>query len=365
MRNAWVVTAVLFLWLGFVTAAQEEMPINDDIENHPWVVFLQRDDLGERLIFVDMLTGSEIAVETQGERYTPVGRSVMFFDTNRRRVMVATPDGRVREHPFIRLTGDFYRVDWVVSPNQAKIAWTVTTVDAQNRLSTVTTIANIDGTEQQVVLTDVDNTGNNLRALPLAFSKDLKTLYMDVYPDAIGSYTPFDLYAGIFGLDVASGEPASLPGEPSNCLCGADLGAEMFLRLRLTDDLGGFDLHVYNLTSQIEQVIPALSFSNYTSAGDVLISPDGKRAVYALARVNDFGSPEQTIQTVFVLADLVNMTQEALTNPITTFVRPMAWTEDSSAIIFTGPGQDGTWKISLEDRRLAQIAAGSYIGRLQ
>jgi len=111
-------------------------------------------------------------------------------------------------------------------------------------------------------------------------------------------------------------------------------------------------------------VIPALRLTGYDTAGDVLIAPDGSRAVYALAQISSDATAATPIRSVFVLVDLVALTQDALTDPVATFVRPVEWTEDNSAIIFTSPTLDGTWKISLATGRLERIAEATYIGRL-
>jgi hypothetical protein len=142
------------------------------------------------------------------------------------------------------------------------------------------------------------------------------------------------------------------------------LNAGLFLRLALTNDLTGFNVEVYNLIGEVDQTIPALALENFTQAGDILISPDGLRAVYALAQVRNFGSQNESVRTVFVLVDLEDMTQTELTEPITTYVQPVAWTEDDSAVIFTSPERDGTWKVSLSDGTLVKIAEATYVGVL-
>jgi hypothetical protein len=178
-------------------------------------------------------------------------------------------------------------------------------------------------------------------------------------------FTPYDEYAGLFEIRFKEGAEVNyLPDEPG-CYCGAGFGAGYFLRLALNDDLTGFNLRVFQLAAQTDATIPALPLDGYTQGGDVLVSPDGALAVYALARVSNFGAPDQSIRTVFVLADLQAMTQRALTDPLTRFVRPVAWTEGNTAVIFTSPAQDGTWKIELERGRLEQIATGTYIGTLR
>jgi hypothetical protein len=60
----------------------------------------------------------------------------------------------------------------------------------------------------------------------------------------------------------------------------------------------------------------------------------------------------------------MRQTQTALTDPITTFVRPVAWTEDNSAILFTSPTLDGTWKIQLSDGALVKVAEATYLGTI-
>jgi hypothetical protein len=65
---------------------------------------------------------------------------------------------------------------------------------------------------------------------------------------------------------------------------------------------------------------------------------------------------------------LVNLTQAPLFNA-TTFLRPLAWTEDNSAILFTNPQEDGTWKARLGVQgvtpRPEKIAKATYLGMLQ
>jgi hypothetical protein len=68
---------------------------------------------------------------------------------------------------------------------------------------------------------------------------------------------------------------------------------------------------------------------------------------------------------VFIVVDLIQMTQMALTEPITTFVQPFTWTEDNSAIIFTSRQRSGTWKITLADGTLDKISNATYLGSLR
>lgn len=368
-RPAWLWVLMMLFFVTPSVMGQEDEPRSDDIRNHPWQVFVRRDidETGlDRLIFTDMLTGTQVNFDVYGERYTTLRRDVMFYDQLNRKVMLASPNGNLREHPFVNEAGA-YRVDWVISDDLNRIAWTVTQINAENALSTVTYVANIDGSQSREVYTDGPRP--DIRALPMGFDAEFNTLYMDIaHIDGITNFTHFTLYAGVVSIDLESGTVQALPDEqPANCLCGAELLDDTFLRLRLTPDLiSGFDFYVYNLVSQRRDVIPALNLRGYDIGGDILIAPGGQYAVYALAQVQDFGTAQQRNRIWFVLVNLETMTQETLTeNAITTFVLPVAWTEDNSAIILTSPLTNGTWKINLNDGRLDRIAEATYIGTLQ
>ena len=342
-------------------------PVEDDPTNHPRQVFLDRsvDTTGiDRLIFIDSLTGEETFVEAYGERYTLLNDAVLFYDLARSRVMLATPDGTLREHPFIQPNIETRRVDWVVSDSGSHIAWTLTNADENGLLTTITNIATIDGDDARRVLVDGPY-ADGFRALPLAFDNDLTTLYMDLHLDGLNDRMPFNQYVRLFALDLATGETQSLPGEDTQvCICGADVSAGLFVRLGLSVPQNGFDVYVYDLNGDVQHNIEALGLRGYTNAGDVLISSDGRYAIYALVQINNFGTPQQTTRTVFALVDLASMTQVPLTTPITTIVRPVRWTEDNTAVIFTSPNQDGTWKVALNDGRLERIATATFLGTL-
>ncbi|MBC8100840.1 MAG: hypothetical protein H7Y11_15480, partial [Armatimonadetes bacterium] len=264
--------------------------------------------------------------------------------------------------PFMQPHPGALRIDWVASADSKHIAWTVTRSTTPGELTTITYLADADGANQRTLLTQTRT--DMLRVLPVAFDHTQTRLYLDYQPDGVEGLTAYPQYAGLFTLELTGdAEPQPLPGEPSD-FTGAGFGGALFLRLALTPDLSGFDLRVYNLATGFDRVIPALTTrSAFTQAGDILVAPDGKRAVYALSQISGFGTPQQSLLTVFVLVDLAQLTQTNLLE-VTRLVRPIAWTEDNSAIIFTSPQQAGTWKLQLAEARLAKIAEPTYLGRL-
>jgi hypothetical protein len=256
------------------------------------------------------------------------------------------------------------RIDWVATRDGKRLAWTQTNADGGGQLSTITQVAYASGEDQRVILADGPRP-DGLRAMPVAFNSSHMRLYMDYQPDGVTGLTAYPQYAGLFTLELNEDQPMPqfLPGEPGN-FTGAGFGAGYFLRLTLTSDLAAFNVRAYSLDSGLDWTIPALRLRGFTQAGDILVSPDGHYAVYALSQITRFGTPEQAIQTVFMLVDLTDMSQAELTDPITEFVRPAAWTEDDTAVIFTSPQRDGTWKISLNDQNLVKVAEATYLGVL-
>ena len=350
--------SVVFLLWGSVVFAQE-IPT---VPGAPVQVFREAaEDEGDALVFLNMLTGEARRVNVNGTRYTVVGDDVMYIDLDTNQVMLLGSAGEPTPHPFIQPEPDTRRVDWALAHDGHKIAWTLTAGESSDALVTTTYVADLDGSDQRLVLTDGPRSG--IRALPLAFSADDNTLYMDYQPDGLGDFTPYAAYAGLFAVSLKDSAVAYLPAEPG-CFCGAGFGGEQFVRMALNADSSGFDLFVADLTAQVSETIDAVRLRNYTQGGDVLVSPDGTRAVYALAQVQDFGSPEQSVRTVFVLADLEAMTQATLTNPLFNYLRPIAWTENNSAILFVSASNGTTWKYNLSNDRLEEIARAAYVGTL-
>lgn len=367
--------ALLLALLGVIAlrvAAQSgSLPPGDDPRYHPWQVFIDRDidaTGADRLTFIDTVSGETVSVTASGERYTPAGGAVLYYDPAAERVMLAEIDGTLRTHPFIQPNLETRRVDWAISGDGTTIAWTLTDATPDGQLTTTTSVAGLDGLNPRQVLVDGPRP-DGIRALPLAFSSDKATLYMDLHPDGLGRFLPVDRYASLIALNLDTGQATTLPGEDRfSCFCGAAVGDGLFLRLVLAEDGQNYDLRNFNLRADTEQTIPAYNLRNFPEAGDLLIAPDGTRAVYALMQILNLGTPQQGTRTVFMLVDLANLTQEPLTaNPITSLLRPVAWTEDNSAVLLVSadPEREGTWKVGLDDRRLERVADLSYVGTLR
>jgi hypothetical protein len=350
--------ALLLLLIFYVNVHAQDVP------HHTWEVYLEQDitaDGADRLIFMDVLTDDVTSAQVFGERYTPLGDKILFFDSINRSVMSVNTIGTVTPHPFIQL-GTARRVDWVLSSDQRMIAWTLT-YDDVGSIRTVTRVANPDGTNQRIVYEDGFR-GDGLRAFPVAFSVDNSALIMDFHPDIISEFAPYAQYAGLFRLNLADSTITPMPDDESPCFCSATLHAGQFLRLSVTSDLAGFDVLVFDLDAGTEDAIDAVRLTNFNQAGNILIAPDGSRAIYALSQVPNFGASSTTVRTILMSVNLDTMEQEQLNDPITRYLRPVRWTEDNTAVLFTSPDLAGTWKINIEDGLLTQVAQATFIGVL-
>jgi hypothetical protein len=332
-------------------------------ESGAWEAYLERDidALGtDRLLFINVLTGELTSAQVNGENFTPINDYLLYFDTVNRAVMTVRPDGTVSPHPFIIL-GDARRVDWVLSADRRLIAWTLT-YGEPNSLSTVTSVAAPNGTEQRLVLTDGPR-GDGARVFPVAFSLDNNSLILDSQPDSIGDLVPYRQYAALSRFSLVDGSITAMQGEPS-CFCAAAVRAGQFLRLTLGAGRGGFDVQVYNNRNSEGRTIESLGLSDYTQGGEILIAPDGSLAVYVLSQV-EFGVANPEVQSLLILVDLTNYSQRQLSEPISSYLKPFAWTDDDSAVLVSIPQRNGTWKISLDTGELVQVAEASYIGLLE
>lgn len=333
-------------------------------QGRAWAVFLDRGAV-TGVVFIDLSTGVQNRVDIEGERFTIVNGAVLLFDARNRTVELVGPDGRRRPHPFIILTPEETRVEWVVSADGKRIAWTTIAGAAPGLITTVTRVADVDGADARAVFQETRTDG--LRAKPVAFSPDDVQLYMDYQPDGLDVLTIFPQFAGLFALDVTAQDPAStfafLPDEPGD-FTGAGFGGGYFLRLSVGNQMGGFDLRAQQFATGRIIDIPASYSGSYSIAGDVLISPDGLHAVYAQTALQGVSAGAAQSETVLMYVNLSDFTQSPLTSPQQGILRPVAWSEDDAAVILTNPNRTGTWKARLADGRVQQVAELTYLGLL-
>lgn len=355
----------LILFLLIASPAFGQDVLQPELQRHSWDVFVKlnaEDPSLTDVIFIDLLTGEESIVSTPGDHFTLTGSGVIFFDTVDRQVRLAKADGIIRDHPFITMTADAYRVDWTVSADRQRIAWTVSRKRADDQLVTSTWLADIAGREVRELL--VYGPRDGIQLLPIAIDESGDSIFMEVHADGTSGLTPYTKRTGLFSLVVVDDVlTRAVPGDQT-CFCAVGFGGGKMLRLTPNDETGGLDVEVYDLNGGPRQVILAISRGNYSEAGNVLLSPDGSQAVYALSQVSGFATEQEEIRTVMVQIDLENARQKIVGSPIPALVRPLSFTEDNRVVLFTTERGSGTWKIDLEDGQLVEVSSATYLGML-
>ena len=336
------------------------------IQGHSWDVFLRADaniSVDTEVIFLDMLTGETASFGTNGDRYTLLDDAVLYFDLADRQVKLIKPDGVIREHPFITMTSADYRLDWTVSNDRRQIAWSVSQRSADQQLTTTIMLADQSGSQIRQLLVYGPRPG--IRLLPVAFDADGATLYIDVHADGAERAAPFARRSNLFALDFGGPGVVTrlLPGD-APCFCAVGFGKDLMLRLAPSGEPDSTQVEIYDIRSGAARVIAPVARGDYNEAGNLLLSPDDTLAVYALTRASGYRAGEQEPRTVLVLADLVNARQRVLGDALPALARPLLWTEDNSAVLYTLEGHDGVWKLRLADGAMVKVADATYLGML-
>lgn len=330
-----------------------------------WDVFLLRDATSAEtttLSFINLLSGEANEVEAQGSQFTLTTLGVIYLDSADKAVKLAQNDGTVRKHPFIELAASDHSIDWVVSADGARIAWTIARQLADESLTTTTWLAESDGDNLRELLVDRPRTG--IRLLPVAFRSRSQQLIMEVRTAEVVETGPYLLRSGLFVLDFATGDVNSrqLPGE-QDCYCAFGIGADVMLRL-VPSAAGGFVAKVFPLESNQTMVVEALPVAEFPYAGNLIVSGDDSLAVYALSQVAGEAGADSRFRSVLARIDLLAARQEIISRTLPTVVRPIAFSEDNSALLFTTVNAGGTWKLRLADQAISKVADGVYLGRM-
>ena len=325
-----------------------------------WDVFLRRDSANPdsaNLHFINLLSGESGEVAAAGERFTLTNSGVTYLDSETGRVMLAGSDGDARAHPAIDFAAGDYSVDWAASTDGQRIAWTIARQLPDGQLATKTWLADSDGDNLRELLADRPRAG--IRLAPVAFRSGYDQLIMEARAvDAIEA-SPYQLRTGVFALDFAEGrlESRQLPADGA-CYCAFGFGADVMLRLQRGDS--GYKAQVWPLDGGEPYVIDAPADADFAYAGNLLVSADDSVAVYALSQVGE----DDSIRTVLARIDLGAARQEVISRPIPALARPLAFTEDNSALLFTIASEGGTWKLRMADGAIVPVADGVYLGRM-
>jgi hypothetical protein len=233
------------------------------------------------LYFVDVRSGLSSPIAADGTQHTLLAQGVLFQERDSGVAKIAFPDGRIGTFAAIQPAGSGLSVNWVASSNRRWLAWSISRAEGGTLFSDLY-ISESDGGDRKQPLRMSSTRG--LEALPLAVTDDGSKLFYTRQARDPKAYRVFPVAAEIFQLGIADGELSALPGEPK-CLCGAGFSGDgrFFLRLEATEDGRGFDARLWDLARKTDTLAPEPRLT-HTQAGHVLISRDGKLAVYTSAR---------------------------------------------------------------------------------
>ncbi|MCY3917015.1 MAG: hypothetical protein OXG49_13475 [Chloroflexi bacterium] len=356
-----VMLALLPAWTAFGQDSAQPEP-----QLRSWDVFTRGNAENASqtvVIFIDLLSGDQSTLSATGERFTLATTGVIYFDIAERQVKLGKADGVIRDHPFINLTAESHRVDWAVSNDKEWIVWSISRREEDGQLITATWLSDVAGTEIRELLVYGPRDGIQLR--PISFGEDQSEIFMEAL--ALGSEESgiYRRRTGLFALALVEGElvTRALPGDQT-CFCAIGFGANRMLRLTPNRATNGLDVEIYALDSGEKQTIPALSRGNYSEGGNILISADGKQAVYALSQVRELAGEQDEIRSVLVHVDIENGRQRIASSPIAGTIRPLGFSERSRAALVAAEQSGATLKVELEDGRLVTVADAIYLGQI-
>ena len=312
------------------------------------------------LFFVDAHTGlSNIAV-TNGTRHTLLETGVLFQENETGAIKVAYPDGRVALHPAIQPPDPKAAVNWIVSADRKRIAWSMSQISGTSLLSDLY-IALSDGSDKKLVLHT--SSTKNLIVFPLLITNDGATVFYSRQAGTPGNYQLFPVAGDVFQLDVASGRATQLPDE-ARCSCAVALSPDGRLFARLETTAGkGFGLRVWDLSIKVNTPIQPSQLP-HTQAGYLILSRDGSLAMYTSARGVPPAKGVPPERYALVLVDVAQHEQRLMTEALPNNLRAVEFEPDNSAVLVVGVDKDGTYKLSLKDRTLLAVSAYTYLGTI-
>lgn len=358
MRDRWrlllaAAVMVLSVWPASVRAQDGSAAQAD--------VFVGVDpDTGEASVyFVDALSGlSTVVAAPSGSRFTLVGDYVLYEKQQSGAIMRARSDGILEPHPFIRRGVDVVSVAWVTSPDRQSIAWV--TVSASG--ASAAYVARADGSELRQI--PITTPTAPLTLAPVALWDDLGRFVYDAAHAPESSGSPFVVYDHLVAYDIPTATFVDLPQEP-NCPCGAAFSADgrIFARLEAAEGRGPFALHVWDLPTGADIVIPAPDLP-YRLAGDLILNDVGTLAAYGVAAQVEAEDGALVEQYALALVDIVAQQQYAVLSPGPARYRPLAFIDGDDALLLVGVSEGRTYKLSLTTGELRPVADKLYLGRI-
>jgi hypothetical protein len=349
-RWRWFVLLLVVFGIGMATVSHAQQAVYD--------VFFDPDE--QTLYFVDASTGLSSVSQAEGSQHTLLSNGVIYQEASTGFARLVAPRTST-VLTWMQPATDNISVQWIASADGRYLVWTVVQGSGTN-LSSDLHVAQANGDDAKVVKRIASAEGK--AAYPLMITNDGQTLFYTLQaPPNPTSYIVFPVAADIHRLDLNSDEDERLPNEPS-CACPAGFSANGQYYARFepnTGNSGGFAVRLWSLPNEADSVTPVIPNFVHTQAGNVLITNDGNRLVYASARGISAGRSER--YTV-ILVDRQRNTQTLLTDALTDGLRPVSFTPDGNSVILVGLTKGGTYKLNLTTQAMLQVSAYNFMGQL-
>lgn len=312
-----------------------------------------------RVYFLDALSGLSTVITVEGgHRFTLAGDYVLYEKLYTGAIMRANFDGTQEPHPFIRRTLDTQAIDWVVSPDRQTLAWVQTSVAGVSEAF----IARADGSDLRQL--PISTPGAPLVLVPVTLTDNMAQFFYDAAHTPMES-AAYTVYEHMALYNVEQEQFYALPDEP-NCPCGAAVSADGRIFARLEGTRGGngpFALHLWDLPTGADTYVPAPDLP-YRLAGDLVLNKNGTLAVYGVAA--GVGSEENALPESYglVLVNLFEQQQTLVLQSGPTRYWPLAFIDNSTALLLTSLDEGGTYKLDLESQDIRRVSDAVYLGTI-
>jgi hypothetical protein len=244
---------------------------------------------------------------------------------------------------------------------QPLLAWgTQPTGDSQ---TSSLQIANLDGSNPQILLTVEKVPGGPIQLVAELFSMDGKSLYFSKEPVGIGGYILFSGASNLYKIDLATKNvteiiPQTPSTSPQICL-DAISGDYRFVADHCTQGV----ITIRNLQSGTSTAVKApTDIKDYKVIGSARFSPAGDQVAFALAK-ND---PNNEQGWVAVGSSSGGEAKKILVSDTGSYFTIQGWLDDQTLLVQLNPVSSTTvgsqlFTVTVEGKNLAKVADGSLL----
>jgi hypothetical protein len=298
-----------------------------------------------------MTQGSFQAVGlSQGPAPLVGGSSIFFTDFSSSGVHRVGLDGVAQDLSFMTPENKIFDGMFLPSPDGSRIAWSKVVSQDANNLHIQLLVANMDGSNQKVILDDTRSVPS--RPEPLRWSNDGKSIFFTNVPYGIGGYILFFGGPDLLKIDVETGK-ITQNLLTSGCLCAMVVSPDETkvayiqrpegdqLNMMLKDLSGG---------NPVKANLPA----NHFQAGAIVWSPDSQSFLVTVAK----GEPDNEAYSV-VLVHASDLSMKVLIPDDPRLLQAAVW--PTAGIVWLNDKDNNAWRMDPTTGTLTQSSTGERV----